>query len=45
MNGTFKGTTTPGPSGPESTGNEGVFHIPQTSKSGASPSNVVYSHT
>ena len=32
------GTTTPGQSGPGSNGNEEAFHIPQSSKTGASPS-------
>ena len=30
INGTLTGTTTPGQSEPESNGNEGVLHIPQT---------------
>ena len=33
----------PGQSGPESTDNEGVFHIPQISKVGVSPSDVLMS--
>ena len=35
--GTLSGTTTPGQSGPGSNGNEGVVHIPQSSRTGASP--------
>ena len=31
------GATTPGQSGPGSYGNEGIFNIPQISKTGASP--------
>ena len=31
------GTITPGQSQPRSNGNEGVLHIPQISKTGASP--------
>ena len=33
---TLSGATTPGQSGPGSDGNEGVLHIPQSSKTGAS---------
>ena len=35
---TLLGATTPGQSGLESNGNEGVLHIPQSSKTGASSS-------
>ena len=38
---TKTGTTRPGHSGPESNGNEVVLHIPQSSKTAASPSNAV----
>ena len=34
--------TTPGQGGPESNGDEGVLYIPQSSKTGASPSDAVY---
>ncbi len=37
----FIGTITPSQSGPESNSNEGVLHIPQNSKSGASRSDFV----
>ena len=37
IDGTQSGTTTLGQSGPESNGNEGVFHIFQSSRTGASP--------
>ena len=36
--GALTGTTTPGQSEPESNGNEGIHHIPQSSRTGASPS-------
>ena len=36
--------TTPGQSGPGNNGNEGVLHIPQNSKTGASPSNGLMSY-
>ena len=35
---TLTGTTIAGQCGPGSNGNEGVLHIPQSSKTGASPS-------
>ena len=38
-------TITLGQSGPESNVYEGVFHIPQTTKTGSSPSGTVWSHT
>ena len=38
LNRTLSGATTPGQSGPKSNSNEGVLHIPQISKAGASPS-------
>ena len=39
---TLSGVTTPGQSGPGSDGNEGVFHIPQSSSiTGASPSDCL----
>ena len=41
IDGTLTGTTTPGQSGPGSNGDEGVLHIPQTSKTGTSPSGHV----
>ena len=37
-------TTTPGWSGPGSNGREGVLHIPQISKAGASPSDCLISY-
>ena len=37
---TLSGATTPGQSGPRSNGNEGVHHIPEISKAGASPSDL-----
>ena len=42
---TLTGTTTPGQSGHGSRGNEQVLHVSQSSRTGASPSNVVYGHT
>ena len=39
IDGTLTGTTTPGQSVPEINGNEGVLHIPQSSKTGVSLSN------
>ena len=39
------GTINPFPSGPGSNGNEGVLHISQTSRTGASPSDAVKCHT
>ena len=39
INGTLTDTTTPGQSGLESNSNEGVLHIPQSFRIGASPSN------
>ena len=41
---TLSGATTPGQSGPEGEGNEGVLHIPQISKAGASPSDCLMSY-
>ena len=43
--GLLTGTPTPGQSGPWSNGNEGVLHIPQSSKTKVSPSDglVLYS--
>ena len=38
------GTTTPDLSGPGSNGNEGVLHIPQSSRTEASPSDAVQYH-
>ena len=38
---TLIGTTTPSQSRPESNGNEGVLHILQSSKTGATPSDAV----
>ena len=35
------GTTTPGQSGPGSSGNEGVLHIPQSSRIAPSPSDAI----
>ena len=40
----LSGTTTPGQSGSGSIGNEGVLHIPQSSKIGASPSDGFVSY-
>ena len=40
---TLVGATTPGPSRPGSNGNERVFHIPQSSESGVSPSDCLVS--
>ena len=42
---TLSGTTTPGQSVPENNGNERVLHIPHSSKTGASASVKVLSHT
>ena len=41
---TLKDTTNPDQSGPESNGNEGILHIPQSSKAEASPSNGLVSY-
>ena len=41
---TLLGATTPGQSGPVSNGNEGVLHIPQISRAGASPSDSLVSY-
>ena len=41
MDRTLSGATTPGQSGPGSDGNEGVLSIPQSSKTGASPSDCL----
>ena len=38
---TLISTTTPGQSEPGNNGNEETFHIPQSSRSGASPSDAV----
>ena len=37
---TLRGTTTPGQSGPESNGNEGILHILQNSRTGTSLSDA-----
>ena len=42
---TKSGTKTPGQSGPGSNGNEGVFLLPQSSRSGAFPSDGLVSYT
>ena len=39
IDGILTGTITPGQSGPESNGNEGIFHTPQTPR--ASPSDAI----
>ena len=44
IDGTQTGTTTIGPSGSESNGNEGVLYIPQSSCTGASPLNGLVSY-
>ena len=41
IDGTLTGTTTLGQSGPESNSNQGVLYIPQSSRSGDSPSDTV----
>ena len=41
INATLMGTTTLGLSGPGSNGNEGVFYIPQSFRTGASPLDAV----
>ena len=41
MHGTLTGTTTPGQSGPRSHDNEGVLHIPQSSRTRALTSDAV----
>ena len=38
-------STTLSQSGPGSNGNEGVLHIPQSSRTGASPSDAIECHT
>ena len=43
MGKTLSGATTPGLSGPGSNGNERVLHIPQSSRTGASPSDAGHS--
>ena len=43
MDETLTGTTTPGQSGPGSSGNEQVLHIPQSSRIGATPSDSLVS--
>ena len=40
---TLTGTTAPGQNRPGSNGNEGVFHIPQRSRTGALPSDGLVS--
>ena len=45
IDGTLKGTTTSGQSGPESNYNERVLHIPQSSRTGASSSDDLKSYT
>ena len=40
--GTLTSTTTPGQSEPGSNGNEGVLHIPQSFRTGASPSDSLF---
>ena len=42
--GTLSGTTTPDESEPGSNGIGGVFHIPQSSNTGASPSDFLMSY-
>ena len=44
IDGILTGTTTPSKSGPWNNDNEGVLHIPQSSRTGASPSVAVYCH-
>ena len=44
MDGTLTSTTTPGQTGAESKGNEGVLHIPQNSRTGASQSDGLVSY-
>ena len=41
IDGTLTGTTTPGQSGVWSNCNEGVLHIPQSPRTGVTPSNAV----
>ena len=41
---TLSGASTPGQSGPGSNDNEGVLHIPQNSRTGASPSDGLRSY-
>ena len=41
---TLSSATTMGQSGPDSNGNEGVLHIPQSSQTGASPSGYLVSY-
>ena len=43
INGNLTGTTNPDQSGPGSNGNEGLLHIPQSSKAGAMPSDGLMS--
>ena len=43
FNGTLTDITSPGQSGPESNGTEEVLHIPQSSRTGASPSDGLVS--
>ena len=45
MHETLISTTTPGQSCPGSNGNEEVLHIPQSSKTGTSPSDSLVSYT
>ena len=42
---TLSGATTPGQRGPGSNGNEGLLHIPQSSKIGVSPSDCLVSYS
>ena len=42
--GTLTGTTTLGQSGSGSNGTKGVFHIPQSSRTGTSPSDCLVSY-
>ena len=44
IDGTLSVATTLGQSEPESNGNKGVIHIPQNSKTGASPSDGLMSY-
>ena len=45
IDGTLTDTTTPGQSGPGSNSKEVILHTPQTSRTGASPSDTVKCHT
>ena len=44
IDGTLTGTVNPGQSGPENNGNERILHIPQRSKTGASPLHSLVSY-